>query len=125
MPKSRLQFLPQSNKQGFLPRGVTRTLCRQTHMCLNLVPRLLSLFGKGDLGTACKSCYSRQLRTTPCYVPPSLCAGNVYDSKGEVQYVLHGAWDKGMTRRRTGKLSVVITVPFSSLHSLTLPSLPP
>ena len=26
--------------------------------------------------------------------------GKVLDSKGEVQYILHGAWDKGMVRRR-------------------------
>jgi hypothetical protein len=25
--------------------------------------------------------------------------GNVFDDKGEVQYILHGAWDKGMTRK--------------------------
>ena len=28
--------------------------------------------------------------------------GKVLDNKGEVQYILHGAWDKGMTRRRPG-----------------------
>lgn len=26
--------------------------------------------------------------------------GSVLDDKGEIQYILHGAWDKGMTRRR-------------------------
>lgn len=28
--------------------------------------------------------------------------GKVLDSKGEVQYLLHGAWDKGMTRKKPG-----------------------
>lgn len=28
--------------------------------------------------------------------------GRVMDSKGEVQYLLHGAWDKGMTRKKPG-----------------------
>ena len=28
--------------------------------------------------------------------------GKVLDNKGEVQFILHGAWDKGMTRRRPG-----------------------
>ena len=29
--------------------------------------------------------------------------GKVLDNKGEVVFILHGAWDKGMTRRRPGK----------------------
>ena len=29
--------------------------------------------------------------------------GKVLDNKGEVQFILHGAWDKGMTRRRPGR----------------------
>lgn len=28
--------------------------------------------------------------------------GKVVDNMGEVQYLLHGAWDKGMTRKRPG-----------------------
>lgn len=28
--------------------------------------------------------------------------GKVLDSNGEVQYLLHGAWDKGMTRKKPG-----------------------
>ena len=33
--------------------------------------------------------------------------GRVLDSMGEVQYLLHGAWDKGMTRKRPGDASIV------------------
>ena len=29
--------------------------------------------------------------------------GKVVDSKGEVQFLLHGAWDKGMVRKNPGK----------------------
>ena len=29
--------------------------------------------------------------------------GRVVDSKGEVQYLLHGAWDKGMNRKKPGE----------------------
>ena len=29
--------------------------------------------------------------------------GKVLDSQGEVQYLLHGAWDKGMTRKKPGE----------------------
>ena len=29
--------------------------------------------------------------------------GRVEDSKGEIQYLLHGAWDKGMTRKKPGE----------------------
>lgn len=32
--------------------------------------------------------------------------GKVLDSKGEVVFILHGAWDKGMTRRRPGEYCV-------------------
>jgi hypothetical protein len=28
--------------------------------------------------------------------------GRVVDSLGEVQFLLHGAWDKGMTRKKPG-----------------------
>ena len=28
--------------------------------------------------------------------------GKVVDSSGEVQYILHGAWDKGMIRKKPG-----------------------
>ncbi len=31
--------------------------------------------------------------------------GKVLDSNGEVQYLLHGAWDKGMTRKKPGMVS--------------------
>ena len=30
--------------------------------------------------------------------------GKVVDSLGEVQYLLHGAWDKGMTRKKPGEI---------------------
>jgi len=29
--------------------------------------------------------------------------GKVVDSKNEVQYLLHGTWDKGMTRKKPGR----------------------
>lgn len=29
--------------------------------------------------------------------------GKVFDDKEEVQYVLHGAWDKGMVRKNPGE----------------------
>ena len=38
--------------------------------------------------------------------------GKVVDDKGEIQYLLHGAWDKGMTRKRPGVCCTVIARNF-------------
>ena len=44
--------------------------------------------------------------------------GKVLDNKGEVQYILHGAWDKGMTRRRPGGWGKWVWLCWLHIHTV-------
>ena len=56
------------------------------------------------------NCHTTKDKAVVSWVPHSKAKeryrelhGKVLDSQGEVQYLLHGAWDKGMTRKKPGE----------------------